>query len=286
MAKIRRNKPCACGSGKKYKKCCGAPVRFIMPDGEAGLTRPDAAPVEATFNEFVVDFGGTLVGGLIPNAKEHPKNADYFFRDDDVIAELKSFEKDLFNVPEDVERIFKIIAKHRDSGAVSGYRGFRWAIGQDPIPVEYRRDMLSLARRSIEHAVRQANKQIRSTKQLLNKPDAKGIVLLANDGNHFSHPAEAVMLICQVMEAHFLDSDIDGFVYFTANTPAKVPDNARELNYWVPVYRLEHDPLSNFVNRLGEGWGEFYAKTIGQQVPRFQTDDVRVILPMRLNRFP
>ncbi|MGH9503960.1 MAG: SEC-C metal-binding domain-containing protein [Terriglobales bacterium] len=23
-AKIRRNDPCRCGSGKKYKKCCGA----------------------------------------------------------------------------------------------------------------------------------------------------------------------------------------------------------------------------------------------------------------------
>ena len=25
-AKVGRNAPCPCGSGKKYKKCCGAPV--------------------------------------------------------------------------------------------------------------------------------------------------------------------------------------------------------------------------------------------------------------------
>jgi len=24
MAKVNRNDPCPCGSGKKYKKCCGA----------------------------------------------------------------------------------------------------------------------------------------------------------------------------------------------------------------------------------------------------------------------
>ncbi|MDX1503354.1 MAG: SEC-C metal-binding domain-containing protein [Thermoanaerobaculia bacterium] len=25
-AKVGRNEPCPCGSGKKYKKCCGAPA--------------------------------------------------------------------------------------------------------------------------------------------------------------------------------------------------------------------------------------------------------------------
>jgi uncharacterized protein len=25
-AKVGRNEPCPCGSGKKFKKCCGSPV--------------------------------------------------------------------------------------------------------------------------------------------------------------------------------------------------------------------------------------------------------------------
>src|SRR5258706_8686430 len=28
MAKIQRNAPCPCGSGKKYKKCCGRPMNI------------------------------------------------------------------------------------------------------------------------------------------------------------------------------------------------------------------------------------------------------------------
>jgi hypothetical protein len=36
MSKINRNDPCPCGSGKKYKKCCGAekssPSREFTPD--------------------------------------------------------------------------------------------------------------------------------------------------------------------------------------------------------------------------------------------------------------
>ena len=33
LAKVGRNDPCPCGSGKKYKKCCGARPRFIAALG-------------------------------------------------------------------------------------------------------------------------------------------------------------------------------------------------------------------------------------------------------------
>lgn len=34
MAKIGRNQPCPCGSGVKYKKCCGKPQTFASPSGQ------------------------------------------------------------------------------------------------------------------------------------------------------------------------------------------------------------------------------------------------------------
>ena len=40
MAKIGRNDPCACGSGKKYKKCCMA-----SDEAAARAVQPAAAPV-------------------------------------------------------------------------------------------------------------------------------------------------------------------------------------------------------------------------------------------------
>ena len=40
MAKIGRNDPCACGSGKKYKKCCMA-----SDEAAARAARPAAVPV-------------------------------------------------------------------------------------------------------------------------------------------------------------------------------------------------------------------------------------------------
>lgn len=53
MGKIGRNAPCTCGSGKKYKKCCGDPLapsraaaRAIAPEQIASLIRKHAADEE------------------------------------------------------------------------------------------------------------------------------------------------------------------------------------------------------------------------------------------------
>jgi tetratricopeptide (TPR) repeat protein len=47
MAKIGRNDPCPCGSGKKYKRCCLAVDRAAMqrpPDPEPARLVPTSAP--------------------------------------------------------------------------------------------------------------------------------------------------------------------------------------------------------------------------------------------------
>lgn len=67
---------------------------------------------------------------------------------------------------------------------------------------------------------------------------------------------------------------------------AKVPDNDRELLFWIPSYRKVGDELANFVNLLGVRWGNYYAEKIGQDVPSFQTEDDRVTAVMRNFRYP
>jgi len=76
------------------------------------------------------------------------------------------------------------------------------------------------------------------------------------------------------MQQKFLDSHIDGFVYFTANMPADVPGQKREMLIWAPAYRDENnDSLARFVNNLGERWIEFYQRQIGQEIPRYEIAD-------------
>ena len=72
MAKIGRNEPCPCGSGKKYKRCCyGNEVAAFIPD-EAWMHDPDWYKIRLTESEVVqgiLDFGVRRYGDeFLPEA--------------------------------------------------------------------------------------------------------------------------------------------------------------------------------------------------------------------------
>ena len=54
--------------------------------------RPDPLPIEQSFDRFVERFGGTKISDLISDQANMPLNADYIFRDHNVVAELKTLE--------------------------------------------------------------------------------------------------------------------------------------------------------------------------------------------------
>jgi len=230
------------------------------------LKPPEHIPVEKSFNEFVKDFGGELVSELMPRGHELPRNADYLFLKELVVAELKCLEKDLFNNEEEVERITRLIQKWTSSGIINGSTAIEWLFGQALLPDECYRDMIRLAARTIETAIRSAKKQIERTKEYFDLPQTNGLVLLANDGNYFLEHQEFFELTCQIMGSKFMDSSIDGFVYFSANMPVAMPGHEREMLLWVPSYRDENNKsLGKFVNELGEKWFLFYQKKIRQE---------------------
>jgi hypothetical protein len=62
MAKVQRNRPCPCGSGKKAKRCCHGPIRYfdvrIMPldmteDAVAHLRSTDVVEMRAFFDQLM-----------------------------------------------------------------------------------------------------------------------------------------------------------------------------------------------------------------------------------------
>lgn len=237
---------------------------------------PDPIPVRESFAEFVREFGGEVIDDFLPKDPHSPKNADYVFRKDNVVAELKCLEKDSFNDEEDVERLGRLIQKWTTNGTVDGYTAFRWVLGQEHLPAECYREMVELAARTIKTAVRSAKKQIERMKEQSGLPQANGLLLLANDGNYFLQHQHFIGLTCQVMQhPDFINSSIDGFVYFTANMPMSMPRQEREMLLWSPSYRDENnESLSKFVNALGARWFSFYQRKIGQEeVPIIQIED-------------
>ena len=60
MSKLGRNEPCPCGSGLKFKKCCGGPVDQANPMGSPTPRRPDPQVASVLFGS-----GSAFVSSLL-----------------------------------------------------------------------------------------------------------------------------------------------------------------------------------------------------------------------------
>lgn len=221
--------------------------------------------VEENFNEFVREIGGELVQNLIPKMHNLPRNADYFFASDCVIAELKCLEKDLFQDEKYRKKLDRMYERWVLGGLI---RPLTSATDTVRLPEECSQEMLRLARRTIEDRIRSADNQIKETKASLDKPQAKGLLLLANDGNYSFESSAIRYLAGQILLARGEGSSIDGFVYFTVNMQATIPGSEKNWTVWAPAYRTAtgNENLMEFVDRIGSQWASFYAKKLGENV--------------------
>lgn len=239
------------------------------------LLRPEIVNVETFFNEFVEYFGGELISKNENNLTDR-ENADYLFKDQNVIAELKCFQKDLFNSEEDIPRLFSYFEKWEKKGLIHSGDILKIIFGSKQIPKECYVDLLESCSKTIDRALHKANKQIIESKRTLEMPNAKGIVLLCNDGNYFIQNDKFLGLIANMMGRKYLDSEIDAFVYFTLNQVSTIPNSELDWNIWAPAYRNENDNLlSNFINELGFKFqNDFYTKKTGiEPSDKIITDD-------------
>jgi hypothetical protein len=218
--------------------------------------RPHAIEVEPTFDRFIRTFrNGVRVCDVLPVAEQMPMNADYFFPDDKVIAELKSLETD----GGDPAGYAKRVAESFRHFGYTGSDFFGWMYRGEAMPAEVSRNVFSKMRRSVREASKKANKQIRSTKALLHCPDARGLLLVANDNNYGLSPQLLVGTIAETL-LKLEDSHVDGFVYFTPNVYHEVEEYAARgiaVELWIPVYKPGSESMSDFVNALGSAWGDF-----------------------------
>src|SRR2546423_2154802 len=135
--------------------------------------------IQKTFSDFVEVFGGEVTDRTVRPTANLPKNADFIFRKDNIVAELKCLEEDLESKEE---------FKHKRQALVD-----KWAsakiihpplpgemIYTKELPEECQRDLTNLYGRPIKTHIQSANRQIRQTTSDLNMPTSKGLLLLAN----------------------------------------------------------------------------------------------------------
>jgi hypothetical protein len=140
---------------------------------------PDPS-LEVFFNAFVRSIGDERVEALI-NLKNPPANADYFFRSQNVIVELKTLKKEVFG-ENHRQKTTELFAGWHRRGLLAVFGTARVDMAQ--LPPVCQQEWLSLLGRPVQkNVLGAANAQIRATKRLLNLPDAKGVLLVASDGN-------------------------------------------------------------------------------------------------------
>ena len=224
-------------------------------------------PVEKTFEAFVVQQGGELVSKLISN-RNPPKNADYLFRTPLAIAELKVVERDAFT-EQDKLKLDKLMNRWMQQGLIGRVIG-TVQIELRKLPVVCQREWLNLHMAPWKRKLEDANKQIKTTKSLLDCPAALGILFLADDAARSFAPPDVFNLIARVLRSKKADgsqiySHIDRIVYFSVN-PRGITADGKALNFWLPVYRNENEKVaSEFLESLAQNWFQYHASLFGTE---------------------
>ena len=222
---------------------------------------------ETVFGEFVTEFGGEV----LPEPSD-TKIADYLFREQGIVAELKCLMEDQTDAMN--RRLTPIVQgwykKHRR--LPPGYDGNFLEIAK--APKEISDPWLEILKAPIENFIRNANRQIRSTKQRLDLPDAKGLLLIFNQGNLLhSRPQDFKVLMVSVLQKRKPNRErkfphIHGLVYFSYET---VKTEKEQMSFWAPV-QLQSEPnedvtpMKNFQKELQQRWYSFVEEHSGKTV--------------------
>jgi hypothetical protein len=213
---------------------------------------------EVLFRDFVGNFGGDLL-------KEGKREtADFLFREENIITELKTLENDARL--EHAQKLQQLVNEWTRRRLIMAYG--RTVISLRALPPICQREWLDILLPPVEGIIRKANRQIRSTKGSEALPTAKGILLVANDGN-FLHtdPLDYLNLMAIVFKKRGPNGEprfphIDGVVYFSY----RVPIRGEPFPFWVPAHLKPDERVLSFQEKLRIGWFSYVAKTNGVPV--------------------
>jgi hypothetical protein len=227
---------------------------------------------EAVFRQFVDSIGGEV---LLEAPSGH--TADYLFRNDNVIAELKTLSVD---VTDDMNRKLRPVvekwAKANGRMPPGEVKGDQYILDMRNMPPEIQSAWLRLLMASVEHLVRDANRQIRDTKERLELPSAKGLIIVANEGNFYhADPKSFRSLIAEILRKRTPEKalrfpNVHAAVYFSLKD---VKSRNEGMYFWANL-QMQQDPnedvgpMAAFQERLQQGWYQYVEEGTGVAVRR------------------
>lgn len=228
---------------------------------------PKFIAVEKEFSRFVRIFrGGTIVRDLIPDAPRMELNADYYFSNDDIIAELKCLHADVG----DRDQLNKRFLSACERLGYSAQHALRIAFREVPLPRDVAKAVIGKSLNHIRKALRKANHQILATKQQLGRANALGLVIISNEKNMELTPMQLIHFMSLELTAMASDH-IDGVIYMTPNLYHPIGQDGVMRSLWLPGYRRAGTRLTDFVDELGAAWSRFQEGLDSNLVPTVRT---------------
>jgi hypothetical protein len=226
-------------------------------------------PVELTMDRAIARIGGKRVSDIVGPSPGF-ENCDYYFPDDNILIELKTLEEDqLEGFAEEGKRYLN--QAYKDDLIQKPQPGGKVILQSADLPLSMQWEVFIPAKKILEKVSSKANRQIKATRENLNCPDAKGILLLANDGNRLLELQVLFFLMSHILGVEKSGkrklSGIDRYIYKTINMPSTLPDGT-EANIWATPWRGDGpDGLEPFIDRLKEAWFAEIEELVGEPTP-------------------
>jgi hypothetical protein len=181
-------------------------------------------------------------------------NADYYFSNDKVIAELKCLHTDPSN-QNDLNRRLLSVCKRL---GYSAEQALQIGLREIALPQDVAQGVIEKSLGHIRKALRKADHQIAATKQRLGRADAAGLVIIANENNTVLSPNQLIQFMSRELRTTIDRSNIDGVIFMTVNLYYPIGGDGAARALWIPGYRHKGtNRLTDFVDRLGAAWNKF-----------------------------
>lgn len=219
------------------------------------------------FTRCVRAIGGEV---LDDTQADDGRIADYWFSQYETTIELRCLRKDLVADATFAARLAQMLDRWIREGKIPDSRNPRVRVNLREIPIDCAREFLSVLKRRLEPIVSKANEQIEATKARLERPNAKGWLLVANDGNLVWKPDVFTYLIYRnLLEGQ--RTSIHAVAYFSANRPVMVPGVPVPAFFWIDGILPGREPPPGELRRnLESAWTQHHARPLQLPVVAFE----------------
>ena len=221
--------------------------------------------MQSIVDPFVTGIRGELVWNLVGNFNP-PSNADYLFRKHNVIAELKAIEAGSY-IESFNRKLADLTAKWNREGKLV-VMGTARVDSKNLTPSCQEEMFAAMAEPIQKNIVYAANEQIKSTKKLLNMPEAKGLLWVASDGNEDLQPNIVWYLLTRILAKKKANGDpayssIHGVAYFNPRMLAAVPKTDLPAIFCYTAFRERTPEFVSLLDLLRDAWPKYVSARFG-----------------------